>query len=303
MKFQYFRFRLVQSKQLALPLNDSDIIDRQELLERVFCPENYYPFPDGKKKYAYLKRQVIGNMVHASIGIHQDITLNASPDQEFAERSETNWPFCHVCINLSDEKIDNTESQNSRWRGQIIACEVKQKILVPQKCLRAFAKHVSSMILNEYDLDLVIDPIQSHTMRFWALVKKYDGYITKLDMSFTAPNIIGHEDDIIKDMEKYNARQGSISLESGNGPLKLSPNDKSLDILSRYIDEGNGSYSIKVNNTDGSSKTIKSGDHIEQEDILETDKRQHKNNKLSTQFITHVLNKRNPNDSEKPGEH
>lgn len=262
MRVEYFRFLLSRVKEPVLPFH-RDTKSREEVIQELFDPkQSPYRFKAGRSDYGFVSVGKAGNIVVGKFGKHSARKLHSSPDKQFKQKTEEDWPFCHVYINLDDEAKTGRTFQ----AGQVLAIQVNYSAISNNRnALRALADHINRTLIFD-GFHISFNPILADKKKFWTVVGEHNGNIRKLVLTYTPPNIFKLnnklEDDLKEANSNFNTTSTQIVLENDGGQLTLPRDNPLLEQSARYIDAGSGTYTFHLQK---GKKIIRSDDGIKTE--------------------------------------
>lgn len=251
MKFLYYRYLVVKSKQLSLIAVE---VNKTELLQTIFSRELTFTHYNSSLGYVPIKTE--GNYIHAQIGKKSSIKRTKPPEEGFTRESLENWETCNVLINLDTNPIS----------GQTIAFEKKGSVFNdPFIKLDAFVEIINNELrANGYEME--INALTADT-DFWQVVNEYTGGIEELNLHFSAPNLFGVNNSLDEELKNatdlFGITSTDISLQNSEGNLKLPPDNKFLKEGVALIAKGGGKYKIKLKH----NKEIISGEAVKSKDF------------------------------------
>jgi len=249
MKFQYFTFFLNPVANLF-----EDKREKIEILKEILKTEKPITYKKGSTQLAYVFKRESNNHIVARLGRKSLITRNLSPNEQFQETQEENWPYCEVLFNLDKDPE----------KGQKIAFAFKSYIFSsPYEQLKGLADEINShLMMSGYVI--AISPVTKEK-KFWDLIKENRGKIEKLSLSFNAPNLFNLKNNFNEELkeaqDKLNLNKATIEFENTLGQLSVPEDDELIKQGVEYITKGGGEYSLKIKGR--GRKVISSKDNIE----------------------------------------
>ncbi len=235
MKIQYYRYFLNVSDQQAI-FEDKKRNKRDILLEVL---DKKYHFQHKVSTLGFSVIKIEGNFVYARYGKRSKIKKSLSPENNFKDQTEENWPYRDVFINLD---------QNDKENGQIIGFEWKPSVFEnPLIELNVLANEMNAF-LTKGGWVMSINPISS-THDFWQLVDSNKGGIEALTFSFLAPNLFDLQnklgDDLATLQKVFGITDTSLSLENKEGNLIIPKDNELIKQGADYVSKGAGEYILK----------------------------------------------------------
>ncbi len=234
MKFQYFTFLLNPTEQGSIFPEKRDKI---EILRSILTSETIV-FDSRKVRHAFVVEKAEDDFIIAKFGRRSSIKRHLSPQDQFAEKKEEDWPYSWVIINLSTDPKT----------GQRIAFEHKTNVFdSPFEQLKNFADAVNSTLFSS-GYAVSINPI-TIDQEFWKLVETNSDRIERLSFTFNAPNLfqLGStlENDLRASQKDYGLTKATIEFENPTGKLRV-PHTELMEQAVDYIARGGGEYSLKI---------------------------------------------------------
>lgn len=234
--------------------------DKVELFKKIILQDKPLKFRSYGNELALVKSFFKDNYAIFRLGRRETLYISGSPEDEFEPQQIQNWPHCEVFINFDEDPST----------GHRIAIQHRTDIFnKPHTQLEALAAHINeTLAMDGYVLQ--INAVTSER-RFWETIDENTNSISKLVLSFNAPNFLKLEStlsDDLKNIEKvYNAPKVSVILENPEGKLKV-PHTALTDEGAEYITKGGGSYKLQVKKQKG---YLKDKDNIETKEVVDVD--------------------------------
>lgn len=234
MKFQYFTFFLNPVANLF-----EDKRSKTDILKEILKTEKPITYKKGGTQLAYVFKRESDNHIIAKLGRKALIRRNLSPNEQFEETQEENWPYCEILFNLD----------NDPDKGQKIAFAYKSYIFSsPYEQLKGLADEINShLMMSGYAI--AINPVTKER-KFWDLIKENKGKIEKLSLSFNAPNLFNLKNSFNEELkevqERLNLNKATIEFENTIGQLSVPEDDELIKQGVEYITKGGGEYSVKI---------------------------------------------------------
>jgi hypothetical protein len=235
MKLLLYRYFLNPTIQLSLFAEEN--INKQGLIINLL--EQKHNFDFNGSTLGYVHERTENNIIYAKIGKRTHITRRLSPDENFQEQQEENWPYCRVFINVSTDPS----------YGQTIAFENISSVFTdPLNQLQSFADKLNEQ-LSKKDIVISIHPITTE-QNFWAVIEENKDNIEEVTFCFSAPNLFNLQNNLNDDLrqaeEEFAMTDGVISLKNKKGNLIVPPTSPLINQSVEYITRGGGEYKIKA---------------------------------------------------------
>lgn len=237
MQFDLLRLSMLPRAQLdAFERHKADGSEytREEWLRAIFSEKfsflhfkehfNYEPEPDTPDD--------LDGLIVGRIGRQISVSEAQPPEGALRPVERTTWKAALFLI-------DPTAHDD----GQKVAVEVSPIIGRPQPVLQSLANHIN---LRSEPFHLEVNTI-SDPQSFWDFVKANRGQITSVTFEFVAPNMFGHEEDYVKEMndlkEKERVQKLKMELQSKEGLiLETDRVERAVD----YAAKGGGAIQAKT---------------------------------------------------------
>lgn len=255
MKVQYFTFVLNPVDQ---PNMFAQKEDKVSLFKRILLQKEPIKFSSYGNELALVNAYERDNYAGFYLGRKETLEISSSPEEEFKPQEIQNWPHSLMFINFDDDPTT----------GHRIAVQHRVGIFrEPHVQLKALADEINkTLVLEGYVVE--INAVTSER-KFWETIEENKNKISKLILSFNAPNFLKLDSvlsDELKTIEaEYGATKTTIVLENPEGKLNV-PHTNLINQGAEYITKGGGSYKLQVKNQRG---YLKDKDNVETQEVID----------------------------------
>lgn len=256
MKVQYFTYFLNPLQQPTLGLTPPDTRDKNEILRDLLSTKKLFHYK-GKKgsNLAFKIEKVEGKYIFARLAKQAGVKTISSPEKDFEEMHQESWPNCVILIN----------TDNDSKTGQKILFEVAKSIFPsPYESLKVFADELNAYLFG-FGYAISIHPVTEEA-DFWKIVDEHQGDIEKLELNFSAPNLLNLEGELTDALKALEKEYGStdISLGLANPVAKLRvPKNNLMKQSAKYASGGGAEFIFHIRG----KKKISSKDKIKVREI------------------------------------
>lgn len=235
MDYSLLRLLLVQRDINAGRDQASMNVSRHDYLMGVFS-QNITFIGARSNSYIYAFIGSVDSFILGRVGRQISEVAHKGPETGFSEVVEQRWRAANILIDARGER-----------NGQKVAIQDVQG-------LGSSSFHLVESLVEEINTthqdawwEISVQAI-TQVEEFWAVVDRYKGNITELELQFVAPNILGSRDDTTKTLRKLrdenNMQTTTVSLKNRDG--KLNPNSENIHEGIALIGEGGGRAKLRT---------------------------------------------------------
>jgi hypothetical protein len=230
--YQFFRLSL--SENAAPPLLErSGIIRRparEAFLRTVFSKERVFTHWKQDFKYRYFGTS--GDVIYGAIGREHE---EGTHDADFTPGTVKKWEIANVFLDTSGDKD-----------VQKLVVQCNPKVGQPSAFVFSFIDHLNDTESRDAWWTTVFN--MSDQSDLWDAEKKYRGQITRINLRFAVPNMLGSSDAISEELKEIGKEihgqevEMDIIRQQGGLSLQSSYIKSAID----YISQGAGQIIVKV---------------------------------------------------------
>lgn len=210
MPYQLFRLSLMARRKPPLleALQSTRETTRQEHLRAAFGQRVHFAIR--AVAYSYVHIEEIDGTIVGRVGRKGVERPAGPPETGFAPEEHS----VHFAANLFIDTAGDPD-------GQRLAFQINPRVGSPRLVTEALIQKINAAGVDTAAWQIDVHPI-TNANTFWNAVKKHENEITQIQITFSAPNVLGIFDNVTSELDtakknENNAAAVSVSLENRDG--------------------------------------------------------------------------------------